>query len=69
MIDHMGRVDASLGLDQAPFNNLLELLEDRNVWVKVSGAVRVTRQGPPYADAVPFARKLVEKPATAASGG
>jgi 2-pyrone-4,6-dicarboxylate lactonase len=27
--------------------------------VKVSGADRVTRQGPPYSDAVAFARKLV----------
>lgn len=60
VIDHMGRVDASQGLDQEPFKNLLKLLEDRNVWVKVSGADRATRQGPPYADAVPFARKLVE---------
>ena len=28
-------------------------------WVKVSGIDRITKQGPPYADAVPFARKLV----------
>ncbi len=60
VIDHMGRVDASQGLDQAPFKNLLELLENRHVWVKVSCADRVGRQGPPYADAVPFARKLLE---------
>lgn len=38
---------------------MLALLDDNNVWVKVSGADRVTRQGPPYSDAVPFARKLV----------
>jgi 2-pyrone-4,6-dicarboxylate lactonase len=60
VIDHMGRVDASKRLDQEPFKNLLKLLDDRNVWVKVSGADRATRLGPPYADAVPFARKLVE---------
>jgi 2-pyrone-4,6-dicarboxylate lactonase len=60
VIDHMGRVDASLGLDQPHFNALLRLLGDRNVWVKVSGADRITRQGPPYADAVPFARKLLD---------
>ena len=59
VIDHMGRIDASLGLDQPNFQALLRLLEDRNVWVKVSGCDRATRQGPPYADAVPFARKLV----------
>jgi len=59
VIDHMGRIDASLGLEQPAFKALLSLLNDNNVWVKVSGADRVTRQGPPYSDAVPFARKLV----------
>ena len=59
VIDHMGRVDAELGLDQAPFRNLLKLLEDQKIWVKVSGAERISRHGDPYADAVPFARKLV----------
>lgn len=60
VIDHMGRIDASKGLEQEPFKNLLKLLDDRNVWVKVSGCDRATRQGPPYADAAPYARKLVE---------
>jgi 2-pyrone-4,6-dicarboxylate lactonase len=59
VIDHMGRIDASRGLEQEPFRNLLALMDDPNVWVKVSGADRAARQGPPYADAAPFARKLV----------
>ena len=59
VIDHMGRIDASHGLEQEPFRNLLKLMEDPKMWVKVSGCDRATRQGPPYADAVPFARKLV----------
>ena len=59
VIDHMGRIDASHGLVQEPFRNLLKLMEDPKVWVKVSGCDRATRQGPPYADAVPVARKLV----------
>lgn len=59
MIDHMGRIDASLGLAQPAFQNLLRLMDDTKVWVKVSGCDRATRIGPPYADAVPFARKLV----------
>ena len=59
VIDHMGRIDASHGLEQEPFRNLLKLMEDPKVWVKVSGCDRATRQGPPYADAVLFARKLV----------
>jgi 2-pyrone-4,6-dicarboxylate lactonase len=61
MIDHMGRIDASRGLEQPPFRHLLALMQDRNIWVKVSGADRASRQGPPYADAAPFARKLVEE--------
>jgi 2-pyrone-4,6-dicarboxylate lactonase len=59
VIDHMGRIDAALGLEQPAFRALLALMQDKNVWVKVSGADRSTRQGPPYADAVPFAHKLV----------
>lgn len=59
VIDHMGRIDASLGLDQPAFAALLRLMDDRKIWMKVSGCDRATRQGPPYADAVPFARKLV----------
>ena len=59
VIDHMGRIDASRGLDQPDFKHLLKLLEDKRVWVKVSGLERASRQGAPYSDAVPFARKLV----------
>ncbi|MGH6663760.1 MAG: amidohydrolase family protein [Pseudolabrys sp.] len=59
VIDHIGRVDAGLGLEQPGFRALLALMAEKHVWVKVSGTDRITRQGPPYADAVPFARKLV----------
>ena len=61
VIDHMGRIDASRGLDQEKLRNLLALMQDKNVWMKVSGADRATRQGPPYADVVPFARKLIDE--------
>jgi 2-pyrone-4,6-dicarboxylate lactonase len=59
VIDHMGRIDASRGLDQPDFKHLLKLMEDKRFFVKVSGLERASRQGPPYSDAVPFARKLV----------
>jgi 2-pyrone-4,6-dicarboxylate lactonase len=59
VIDHMGRIDASRGLDQPGFGHLLKLMEDKRFWVKVSGLERASRQGAPYSDAVPFARKLV----------
>ena len=61
IIDHMGRVDASAGLDQPAYLMLLELMEDERFWVKVCGSERITRQGPPYADAVPFGRDLVAR--------
>jgi len=59
VLDHMGRVDASKGLGQPDFRALLELMRDNRFLVKVSGSERCSRQTPPYADAVPFARKLV----------
>jgi predicted TIM-barrel fold metal-dependent hydrolase len=61
VIDHMARVDATAGLDQAPFQALLRLLGDERCWVKVSGAERLTATGPPpYDDVVPYARALIE---------
>jgi len=60
VIDHMGRIDASLGLDHADFHKLRELARDRRIWIKLSGAERASRQGAPYEDAVPFARALIE---------
>jgi len=61
VIDHMGRVDASQGLEQKPFRELLALLRDERIWVKVSGCERSSRQSSPWKDAIPFARKLVEE--------
>ena len=60
VIDHMGRVDASLGIGQPDFELLRRLLDRPSFWVKVSGSDRIAKQGPPYADAIPFARTLVE---------
>lgn len=61
VIDHMGRVDASQGVGQEAFGMLLELMADERFWVKVCGSERISRAGPPFHDAVPFARMLVER--------
>ncbi|MEF2072946.1 amidohydrolase family protein [Consotaella aegiceratis] len=61
VVDHMGRVDASKGLDQPAFQMLCELMDDERFWVKVCGSERISRAGPPFHDAVPFARCLVER--------
>jgi predicted TIM-barrel fold metal-dependent hydrolase len=60
VIDHMGRVKAADGLGQEPFKVLLSFMENPNFWVKVCGAERVSSMGPPFTDAVPFARALIE---------
>ena len=61
VIDHMGVVDASAGLDEPAFQKLLSLLKrDEKCWVKITGPERISRTGPPFHDAVPFARTLVE---------
>jgi predicted TIM-barrel fold metal-dependent hydrolase len=60
VIDHMARVPVTGGLEQEPFQQLLELMRDERCWVKVSGAERLTADGPPpYDDVVPFARALI----------
>jgi len=60
VIDHMARIDPAGGIEQAPFKVLLQLMQMSHVWVKLSGADRITRSGPPYDDVVPFARALVD---------
>jgi predicted TIM-barrel fold metal-dependent hydrolase len=59
VIDHMGRVKAKGGLEQAPFRQLLRLMENPLAWVKVCGAERVSSTGAPFEDAVPFAAALL----------
>ena len=59
VIDHIGRIDAGLGLAQPDFAALLALMQSPHCWVKLSGCDRITRLGPPYADALPFARRLM----------
>jgi 2-pyrone-4,6-dicarboxylate lactonase len=61
VLDHMGVVDASLGLDQPGFVALLDLVRsDEKCWVKVTCPERISRAGPPFHDVVPFGRALIE---------
>lgn len=59
VIDHMGRVDATLGADHADFAALHALLKNPLFHVKVSGIDRIDPH-PPYANGVVLARTLVE---------
>ncbi|MGG5822105.1 amidohydrolase family protein [Falsiroseomonas sp. HW251] len=57
VIDHMGRVDPALGVEGPAFRTLLDLLRDPRIWVKLSGAERMTTA--PFDQALPFARALL----------
>ena len=59
VVDHMGHMPTSAGLDDPGFRTLVDLVRD-GAWVKLSGAFRTSVAGPPYSDTVPFARALNE---------
>jgi len=64
VIDHMGRTMVADGLDQAPLRELLDLMRHPRAWLKISGPERISaalsQQEIPYADAVPFVRRMLE---------
>jgi 2-pyrone-4,6-dicarboxylate lactonase len=60
VIDHLARLDLADGADSEAVTALLHLLDTGRVWVKTSGIDRVSLLGPPYADAVAFAARLVD---------
>ena len=59
VVDHMGYLKTSVGLDSPGFKALVDLVRER-AWVKVSGAYRLTNQEPPYQDVVPYAKALID---------
>lgn len=60
VVDHMGRVPAGRGVSDRGFSYLCDLLAGGRAWCKLSGADRVSMAGPPFFDAVPFGRALVQ---------
>lgn len=60
VIDHMGWQDAGNGPDTRGFRAVLDLLGSGKAYVKLSGPYRFSRApGAPWADVLPFVRKLV----------
>lgn len=59
LVDHMGRVPCDHGTGQPAFQILKRFMQRPNWWCKVCGAERISRTGPPFHDAVPFARELI----------
>ena len=58
VIDHMGRPDLRAGPEGPAIEALCRLLDSGRVWVKLSGADRLTQQRAPYTEALPIARRL-----------
>ena len=61
VVDHMGRPNVTKPLDDPHFTRFMDLMSVyANFWVKVSCPERLSVNGPPYNDVVPFARTLVD---------
>lgn len=59
VIDHMGRPPVAEGADGPAVTELRRLLDRGNIWVKISGADRLSADGPPYRDALAIPASLV----------
>jgi len=61
VVDHMGRPDVTKGVDHPDFQRFVKLMRDNeNIWSKVTCPERLTVQGPPYDDVIPFAAHIVD---------
>ena len=60
VVDHMGHMKTGHGISHPGFQALLGLVGDGVCWVKLSGNYRISSDGPPYRDVIPFARALIE---------
>lgn len=60
LVDHCGRPHAGAGLDQPGFQAVLALGRTGRAAVKLSGFHKFSLQPPPYADAQPFVRALID---------
>ncbi|MBR1092485.1 amidohydrolase family protein [Bradyrhizobium manausense] len=59
VFDHFGGLEASLGLEQPGFADLIALATSGKAYVKISGAYRSSSRAPDYQDIVPYARALI----------
>ncbi len=65
VIDHIARVKPAEGLNQPAFQLLLDLLNQKHVWVKVSGADKICNTqlhsyfGLPFVEVIPYARAVI----------
>jgi 2-pyrone-4,6-dicarboxylate lactonase len=60
VVDHMGHMKVINGIDHPGFQILIDLVREGVCWIKLSGNYRISSDGPPYTDAIPFAHALIE---------
>jgi predicted TIM-barrel fold metal-dependent hydrolase len=60
VIDHMGRLDFSLGLDQPAMKWILSMLRRDNWWMMASNGNRVSAMEEGWYDAVPFGKAFID---------
>jgi predicted TIM-barrel fold metal-dependent hydrolase len=60
VIDHFGGAQASAGIRQPGFSDLLALVKAGYAYVKVSAAYRSSDRPPAYSDVAPLARALID---------
>ncbi len=59
VFDHFGGAQADKGLEQPGWAELVEGVKSGKVYVKISGAYRLSNKAPDYLDSVPFAKALI----------
>jgi 2-pyrone-4,6-dicarboxylate lactonase len=60
VVDHLGHVEADQALASPGFANMVSLLREGRIWVKLSGAYRVSAQRKGFSDVGPMAEALVQ---------
>lgn len=62
VVDHIGRPDVTKGVDHPDFARFIRLMsENENIWTKVTCPERLTADGPPYNDVVPYYQAIVDQ--------
>jgi len=59
VFEHFASAQASLGLEQPGFADLVELVRSGKAYVKISAAYRSSTRAPDYTDVVPLAKALI----------
>jgi predicted TIM-barrel fold metal-dependent hydrolase len=59
VVDHFGSAKAAAGTTSPAFQELRKLLAEGRIWIKISGAYRISTQYPDYPDARPLHEALL----------